>query len=253
MSDSQSSPDPFPPPPAAGDILPPPRMAGDPVTDAWSPTGAVSFGWQAVKAKPESVAFFFVAGLCGSLLSTAGQVMVQLAAPGANRSGAAVVIVVLGACLMLINIPIQMFFSMNSTRYALRLCRGEPAGFQDLFKLDFDPYWGFFGAAMLIGIAVFCGCLLLIVPGVLLALGWYVALPMVVDGRGGPMAAMRASWEATRGRRGAIFVLILLIFGLSLLGLLACCVGTIVTGAIVNLAHVYTYLKLTGQPVALPR
>ncbi len=53
------------------------------------------------------------------------------------------------------------------------------------------------------------GFLMLIVPGVLMALGFTLAEPLVVGERQGPVQALRTSWRRTMGHKGAIFVLLL--------------------------------------------
>ena len=53
------------------------------------------------------------------------------------------------------------------------------------------------------------GLFLLIVPGVLLLLRWCVAGPALVTENLGVFAAMRRSAELTKGRRGAIFLALL--------------------------------------------
>jgi len=48
------------------------------------------------------------------------------------------------------------------TRYGLKLCRGEPSGFGDLFAGG--PYLSFLGATLLTALGVLIGTALCIVP-----------------------------------------------------------------------------------------
>jgi hypothetical protein len=68
---------------------------------------------------------------------------------------------------------------------------------------------------LVIGIAVIFATLLLIVPGILLALTWSLALPVVVLERRGVGASMSRSSALTRGSRGRIFVIYVLFIVLS--------------------------------------
>jgi hypothetical protein len=65
----------------------------------------------------------------------------------------------------------------------------------------------------LTALAVLGGLLLLVVPGVIVFCGLYVAIPAAVVERPGPFGALRRSWALTRGRRLAIF-LVLLVLGM---------------------------------------
>jgi hypothetical protein len=78
------------------------------------------------------------------------------------------------------------------------------------------------GAILLATVGIFLGFLALIIPGVILAVHWYVvAQAVVVDGRTGS-EALRRSWQLVRGR--ALFV-----FGVMVLtNLLAALAGAIV-------------------------
>jgi uncharacterized membrane protein len=71
-------------------------------------------------------------------------------------------------------------------------------------------FFPLFIVALLTGIGVFLGLLLLIVPGVYLATRWVVATPALVAEDLGPTAALGRSSELTEGRRWAVFGLMLL-------------------------------------------
>ena len=61
------------------------------------------------------------------------------------------------------------------------------------------------GLSICIGIGVFCGAILLIVPGVVLLMMWYVANPACIVERLGVFASMARSRELTKGHRWPIF------------------------------------------------
>ena len=63
---------------------------------------------------------------------------------------------------------------------------------------------------VLSGIGVLLGLLLLVVPGIFVAVRWAVAAPIAVVEREGPTAALGRSAELTEGHRWAIFGLFLL-------------------------------------------
>jgi hypothetical protein len=65
------------------------------------------------------------------------------------------------------------------------------------------------------GIRIVLGFVLLIVPGVILALSYSVAVPVAVLEDRGPSDALTRSADLTKGNRGRIFVIYLLIFVLT--------------------------------------
>lgn len=71
------------------------------------------------------------------------------------------------------------------------------------------------GQAIVIGIAVVFGLLLLIIPGLILAARWSVAQPLLVGQGMGAFDAMRRSWELTRGHAFAIIISGIVLFALA--------------------------------------
>ena len=73
------------------------------------------------------------------------------------------------------------------------------------------------GLAILMGLGLMLGFVLLIVPGIILAVMWSVAVPSKVVERIGVMDAFSRSADLTRGRRWLIFALMLIYWVLSLI------------------------------------
>ena len=67
--------------------------------------------------------------------------------------------------------------------------------------------------ALLVGIAVGVGTLLLVVPGIIVYTILYVAIPVAIIERPGIMASLSRSSELTRGYRGKIFGLAVILTG----------------------------------------
>jgi uncharacterized membrane protein len=197
-----------------------------------------------MKAHPESILVFFVGVLLSELVAVPGAVWQTVDAMhhGGHASTEAIVV---RCSLELINLPIAVFFAMGMTRYALKLCRGEPNGFGDLFSGG--PFLSFLGAALLVLLGVLGGTILCIVPGVILALGWVFSRQLVVDGRAGALDSLKASWRMTTGHKVQLFVLMLFSIGVALAGLCACGVGIFVAVPVIFFAHTGVYLRLIGQ------
>lgn len=97
----------------------------------------------------------------------------------------------------------------------------RPASVADSFTRVKGEIAGVIGMSMLVGLGVGVGFIALIVPGILLALMWSLAVPVKVLENKGATDAMSRSSDLTKGDRGRIFVIWLLFFvmgiGISLL------------------------------------
>lgn len=83
-------------------------------------------------------------------------------------------------------------------------------------------FFAYVGQGILIGLGVLLGMMLLIVPGVILAVRWAIASPLLVGSGAGAVDGIKASWEMTRGHGVKIFVaclplglVLLLVLGMS--------------------------------------
>ena len=92
----------------------------------------------------------------------------------------------------------------------------RPASVMDSYSRVKSQLVGVVLMSLLINIAVFTGCLALLVPGVLLFLMWSLAVPAKVLENKGILDAMSRSMELTKGSRGRVFVIWLLFFVLSI-------------------------------------
>ena len=91
--------------------------------------------------------------------------------------------------------------------------------------------------SIMTGVGVALGLLLLIVPGVLLAIRWTLAAPIVMLEDLGPRAAMKRSRELVRGHRGAVLRVLLNVWG-----------RTFVAGGVLDLI-LSKLSATTGHPV----
>ena len=135
-----------------------------------------------------------------------------------------------------------------SNVYWLRLIRGQSADLGDTGRAVHFLVPVVF-TSILQQLAIVGGLLLLIIPGIMAALGFQFATFVVVDKNIGYIDALKASWRMTDGYKGQLFAFLFLIALLNLGGVLACCVGMIVTNAIGMgaLAIVYDRLSAPGN------
>jgi len=89
---------------------------------------------------------------------------------------------------------------------------GSPASMQDCLRVGSKRWLPLLGLEIVTGLFIGVGFVLLIVPGVLLALRWAVSAPaLIMEGRG-ITNAMDRSVSLTKGRRGGVFLLLLVIW-----------------------------------------
>ncbi len=92
----------------------------------------------------------------------------------------------------------------------------RPSGVKASFERIKGQIAGVIGVSMLVGLGVMAGAIALIVPGILLALMWSLAVPVKVLEDKGVTDAMSRSSDLTKGDRGRIFVIWLLIIVLTI-------------------------------------
>ena len=134
-------------------------------------------------------------------------------------------------------------------RIALDIVDGRPVSAERV-RNSFEVLLPFFVAAILFSVMVAIGFVLLIVPGIILAVifgfyGW-----VLVDGRERKaLLALGRSADITRGHRLHLvgFGLVLLVF--NIVGLLLFVVGVFVTSAVSILAVAHVYRRLTSPGV----
>lgn len=110
----------------------------------------------------------------------------------------------------------------------LKAIRGGKVEFIDLFagfrRLGAVLAWSIVGG-ILTGVAM----LVFVLPGIIVALGLSQAGYLVFDRGIGGIDGLKASWKLMTGYRWSFFVLMLALIGINILGLMALCVGVLVT------------------------
>jgi len=135
---------------------------------------------------------------------------------------------------------------------ALAIIDGRPIN-SDTLLPDGTTLIYYIIASFLFSVMVFVGLLLLIIPGLILAVifglyGW-----ALVDKGLDPIASLRESSRLTAGNRGRLFLFVVAVIGLNILGLLALIIGVLITSAVSLIAAGHVYRQLDGTlPDAVP-
>jgi hypothetical protein len=158
-------------------------------------------------------------GLLALALVGVPSILVGLGRALSKDNGGYAVLTALGGVAGLVTRPMlqgAVFYG------AMRDLDGERASADDCLRAGRRRWGTLLGLTIWSGLLVGLGFIFLIVPGVILALRWSVAGPIVaLEGRG-IQEAMERSGKLTEGRRGAIFLLfaILLLAALFLGGVI---------------------------------
>ena len=133
---------------------------------------------------------------------------------------------------------------------ALAIIDGRPISGESLLP-DGSTLISYVIASLVFSVMLFVGLVLLIIPGLIVAVVFGVYGWALVDKGLDPIGSLRESSRLTAGRRGQLFVFILAAIGLNILGLLALVVGVLITSAVTLIAAGHLYRQLDGslQPI----
>jgi hypothetical protein len=99
---------------------------------------------------------------------------------------------------------------------AIQKMRGEEFGIGESLGRGFARFFPILGMLICAGLGAGLASLVFLVPGVVLAVAWYVALPACIIEKLGPIASLRRSAYLTKGNRWRIFGIALIIGGVSI-------------------------------------
>jgi len=140
--------------------------------------------------------------------------------------------------------------SYGMWRIALLVSRGESPDIGELFS-GFKLFVPTLIAGLLVTIIITIGSILCVIPGIIAMILYTPTFFVMADGETGAWEAMEQSRIMVWNNFTQWLLLFLVLFGLNLLGVLACGVGIFVTGpmSIVMLAYAYDQERGVGEAV----
>lgn len=146
---------------------------------------------------------------------------------------------------------ISTFLGIGASMFALGMVRRTNPAIGTLFAGG-PHFVSIVLASILYVIVVMLGLVLLILPGIFLAvrLGQYQMA--IIDRKLGPVEGLKASWAITKGNFWNLFLLGLASFGIAILGLLALGVGLLWAYPTIFLAMAAAYICMSQSVRALP-
>ncbi len=217
------------------------QQAGPP--QPWEIGEVLSLAWEGFKRSwGVLVGSYFLSGLIGAI---PGQVPAVAVLVGGVEQNSSTYWTMYSVCMFL-GLVVQSFFQPGLTRIWLAVARGQSPDLGTLFG-GASKFLPVFASLLLVMLAILAGYVALIVPGIILGLGLMFAQFFVVDADMGPIDAMRASWNATKGHKGKLFLFALVGFLIAFGGFLACCIGMYVSFPLFFVALAIVYVRLSGR------
>lgn len=131
--------------------------------------------------------------------------VLQVVADGSQDENTILGIAIVRLVLQIAGGLLGLFLQLGMVRIFTRLARGLDAEVNMMFG-EVRFLLPAFGAGILVGLATFFGILLLVIPGIIVALGTQFYLYCMVDRDLGAIDSISESWRITDGYKGTIFV-----------------------------------------------
>jgi hypothetical protein len=143
--------------------------------------------------------------------------------------------------------PIYSVLMGGLFKYYLKLIRAESPTIGDAFA-GFGPLTGQLLLLGLVnGFLTTLGYLLCVIPGLYLSVSWMFALPLVIDRNLAFWDAMELSRKVTAKHFFLMLAFVFVIGLLAISGIIACCVGLLVTVPLASLSLLYAYEDIFGR------
>ncbi len=177
------------------------------------------------------------------------QAVIQTALEHNNQHEGAIAVVIVGNIL---NQLLQLFLGIGQAQIALKLARGIPANFAELFGGG-PRFLPVLGGGLIALIVFYAGILACIVPGILLALWFWPFYYLLIEDKASITGSFSLASHVTQGNRGTTFILALCSMGIVIVGFLALCIGVIFAMPLVSVMWATAYLMMSGQLPTQPQ
>lgn len=150
--------------------------------------------------------------------------------------------------LSIVQYLVNIVIGMGLIRISLEFIGKAKPKIRDI--VYYKPIVRYVLASIVTGIVVILGLVLLIIPGVILAIRLQYTTYLIVDKNLGPIEAIKKSWSVTRGNTWNLFFFGILLGLINILGMVCLLVGLFITIPLGMLATTFVYRKLLLQSEA---
>lgn len=193
---------------------------------------ALKFGWNSLK---QNFWFFVLIMVIAAVVSRSPAILV-------NKENTGIAAGMVG----LIAILLQLLVNLGLNKIALMLHSGAKPTWKELF-IQYPLLLKYLGASIIYGVAVAIGLVLLVVPGIYLAIKYAFFGFVMVDKNTGIMESLKTSAKMTDGVKWELLGFGVVMCIINILGALALMIGLFITVPITLMASVYVYRKLEGR------
>lgn len=160
----------------------------------------------------------------------------------------------LSLVITLVSIVVTIVLELGLIRMYLDLVDSDREDSLKVLWSQGKRFWSYLGASILLGVGVLIGLILLIVPGIYIALTYQFFSYLIVDKELGALEALKRSGEITKGVKWQLLGFSLALLALNLVGALLLLVGLLVTIPVSALAYVIVYRALAQrlEPAVIP-
>ncbi|MBI1961698.1 MAG: DUF975 family protein [Parcubacteria group bacterium] len=203
---------------------------------------AMRFGWRTAKKH----FWFFLRLIAVVLVVTYGPALIAQSFDRTELPTLAVLLFFLAGILFWV---LQLLVSVGLIQIVLTHVSGGRGHINDLFSGGRHVVNYFLGS-LAYGLAVAAGFVLLVIPGIILMVRLQFYQYLIVDARMGPIEALKASWDITRGSFWNLALFWLAVIGVNILGLAALGIGLLWSAPTAVLASGVVYRRLSQRPHA---
>ena len=150
----------------------------------------------------------------------------------------------------IVTVIVGVFVSISIITTSLTIADGGTPSFKGLFSKygNYKIFVNYIIASIATGVVVIVGLILLVIPGIYLAIRLQFYKFLIVDkGDIGPIESLKESWKMTKGYAWNLFLFLILIALLNILGVILFGVGLFVTIPISLLSYAILYRKLHAR------
>jgi hypothetical protein len=142
---------------------------------------------------------------------------------------------------------VSLFLLGGMIRMASNQLRGRRPRIEDLFSIT-DVWFDLLLVAFLYGLGTFAGLAACLIPGLILAGLWMLAIPLVVEGGLPATGALIQSWHSLKSQWLVIAVFHSLLVLLCFSGIILCGIGILCTGPLYALSVAILYRSFFPVP-----
>ena len=197
---------------------------------------AIKFGWQRTK---DNIGFFIVYLVLLFAIEFFFSFFIEIF----DEAGFFSLSVIFNLGSFIVSIVSSIF----AVKIGLRLYDNQKIGSYDFLAFNLSTFFKFLLAYILYTIMIIIGFVLLVVPGLYLALKYQFFQFLIIERNMDPIKAFKESGKITDGSKWNLFFLALIFLVIVGIGALALLVGLFVAIPIIIVAWAYVYKKLSSE------